>query len=74
MLELVARLWSNASHVKQIRVCQGAQRFLEIVFCYRMDCTDQFVRKFAADYRADLGDFLGRARADPTVPSVSHGA
>ena len=74
MLELVGRLWSNAPHIEQVRISQFAQRFLEVVFRYRMDCTDQFVRKFAADYRADLGDFLGRARADPTVPSVSHGA
>ena len=62
MLELIGRLWSNASHVKQIRVCQDAQRFLEIVFCYRMDRTDQFVGEFASNNRADLGDLLGRAQ------------
>ncbi len=48
MFELVSRLGSNASHVKEVRIGQCAQRLLEIVFRYRMDRTEQFVGKLPA--------------------------
>ncbi len=60
VLELVGCLGGDAAHVEQFRVGESAQGALQVRFGDRMDRVKQFVGKFAADYGADLDDFLGR--------------
>src|ERR1700682_3794354 len=62
MLERVHSLRRDPSDVNQLRVGQSAQRAWKLFFGDRMDRMDQFVGKIAADYGADLDDFLGRAQ------------
>src|ERR1700736_3399184 len=61
VLELVSRIGRDAADVKQFRVSKTAKRRLQLRFSDRMDRTEQFVGKFAADHRADLDHFLGRS-------------
>ncbi len=58
VLELIGGLRSNTAHIQQFDLRQSTQRILQLLFGYRMDCAQQFVREFAANYRSDLDDFL----------------
>ena len=60
VLELIGRVGRDPTHVQQFRVGQVAQRTAKVLFRYRMDRVQQFIRELAPDHRRDLRDLLGR--------------
>jgi hypothetical protein len=71
VLELVQSVGREAAHIEQLGIGESAQMALQFIFVQRMDCVQQFVGELAADYRADLDNFLGRTEQfRPRAPAT----
>jgi hypothetical protein len=70
MFELIGGVRDNPVQVKHFCIGQIEQRVLEILFRDWKNRAQQIVGKFAADYGADLDNFLGRPQPVAASPII----